>query len=76
VPVLLQKVEPAKMSFLNSSTNVSLGQVPETVIGDVPKRWPSVGLLMVAAVLGGGPGISPVKPTEPDSGGGLAADTE
>ena len=62
--------EPAKILFLKISTNVFVGQVPATVIGVVLKCWPLVGVVMVAAVVGGLAGIVPVRPTEPAWGGG------
>jgi hypothetical protein len=62
--VLLQAAEPAKMSFLYISTNVFGGQVPLIVTGDVLKRCWLVGEVIVAPVLGGLPGMLPVKLTD------------
>jgi hypothetical protein len=68
MPASLQGVEPAKISFLNTSTNVFVGHVPEMFIGTVLKCCPSVGVLIVAAIVGGFPGIVPLRPIEDDSG--------
>ena len=40
LPFALQEVEPAKISFLYSSTSILAGQVPVTVTGEVVKRCP------------------------------------
>jgi DNA gyrase subunit B len=48
-PALVQAVEPANISFLNTSTSVSFGHVPEIVTGDVEKCWPFGGAVICAA---------------------------
>jgi hypothetical protein len=68
VPSSWQLVDPAKISFLNSSTKVFCGHVPAIVTGDSLKCCPSVGTEIVAAMVGGFAGTVPDIPIDPASG--------
>ena len=57
---------PIKILLLNIFTTRPVVQRPVTVIGVVVKVRPEVGLDIVAAVFGGGLGIVPCKPVDPD----------
>jgi hypothetical protein len=65
VPSIVQTLDHAKISFLYNSTSVSLGHDPPTVIGVSVKCWPSFGVVIVAATVGGFPGMTPDIPIEP-----------
>ena len=75
MPLLLHGADPAKISFLKTSTRLWGVQAPDMVIGELAKCCPGLGLPMVAAVLGGDFGTLPVRPIDPASGPGLAPAT-
>jgi hypothetical protein len=69
---LLQLVDPAKILFLNTSTNVLAGHDPDIATGEVLKCCPLLGDFIVAATVGGLPDTVPDSPIEPDVGPGTA----